>query len=109
MATKEECFVTKETKSSIEMVTLKKYNKANIYSYKKGVNNLAKNKEMQKLRIELGDITQEEAADRMNVSPSTYRQVECGLRRGSNDFWDKFQEAFKIPNEKMRAYQKGCE
>lgn len=65
-----------------------------------------KNKEMQKLRVDLG-ITQEEAALKMQVSPATYRQVECGLRRGSNDFWDKFQETFDIPNEKMRTYQKG--
>lgn len=66
------------------------------------------NKMMRKLRVDL-EITQEEAATRMNVSPATYRQVESGLRRGSNDFWDKFQETFNIPNEEMRAYQKGCE
>lgn len=75
----------------------------------KGGDNVAKkNKEMQKLRIDL-NITQEEAAVKMNVAPATYRQVECGLRRGSNDFWDKFQESFKIPNEKMRTFQKGGE
>lgn len=66
-----------------------------------------KNKALQKLRIELGSITQEEAAERMKVSPATYRQVECGLRRGSHEFWDKFQEAFDIPDEQMRSYQKG--
>lgn len=67
-----------------------------------------KNKEMQKLRVDL-NITQEEAATKMNVAPATYRQVECGHRRGSNDFWDKFQETFNIPNERMRAFQKGSE
>lgn len=67
-----------------------------------------KNKEMQKLRVDL-NITQEEAAVKMNVAPATYRQVECGLRRGSNDFWDKFQVAFDIPNERMRDFQKGGE
>jgi transcriptional regulator with XRE-family HTH domain len=65
-----------------------------------------KNKALQKLRVDL-EITQDEAAQRMNVSPATYRQVECGLRRGSNDFWDKFQSAFKIPDADMRTYQKG--
>lgn len=65
------------------------------------------NKEMRKLRIDLGGITQEEAAEKMGVASATYRQVESGLRRGSNDFWDKFQEAFDIPNERMRDYQKG--
>lgn len=67
-----------------------------------------KNKEMRKLRVDL-NITQEEAAEKMGVSPATYRQVECGLRRGSADFWDKFQEAFEIPNEKMRGFQRGAE
>lgn len=65
-----------------------------------------KNKALQKLRVDLG-ITQEEAAQRMGVASATYRQVECGLRRGSNDFWDKFQVAFGISNEDMRGYQIG--
>jgi transcriptional regulator with XRE-family HTH domain len=65
-----------------------------------------KNKALQRLRVDLG-ITQEEAAIRMAVAPATYRQVECGLRRGSNDFWDKFQAAFGISNEDMRGYQIG--
>ena len=65
-----------------------------------------KNKKMIKLRVDY-NLTQEAAADAMDVSPATYRQVEAGLRTGSHSFWVKFQAAFMIPKSEMWEYQEG--
>ena len=61
---------------------------------------MAKRLELKVFRI-TKDLTQDEMAEACGVSKSTYCLVEQGKRKGSLDFWNKLQEAFKISDADM--------
>lgn len=42
------------------------------------------------------NLTQQELADKLGVSVSTYNLVENGTRRGSQEFWLKLQQLLKL-------------
>ena len=50
-------------------------------------------KMLRKLR---GEMTQQQAADRIGVHRRYYSQVELGHRKGNYDFWNKVQKAFRL-------------
>lgn len=48
------------------------------------------------------NLTQEEMADKLNVSRSVYSNIERGRNRGADfRFWSNLQKAFNISNEEM--------
>lgn len=51
-------------------------------------------------------LTQAEIAEMLGVSRATYSFIEKGVRSGSSEFWNKFQQVFNIPDEDMWKYQK---
>ena len=54
-------------------------------------------------RVENG-MTQAQMAAKIGVSRSTYSEVESGKRACSNQFMDKLQSAFNIPDHEMWKY-----
>lgn len=42
------------------------------------------------------NLTQQQLADQLGVSVSTYNLVEGGNRRGSIEFWTKLQQQFNL-------------
>jgi DNA-binding XRE family transcriptional regulator len=51
---------------------------------------------LKQLRIGL-DLSQEQMADRLNVSRSQYAAIENGQRYGTLKFWRNLQETFVVP------------
>lgn len=49
---------------------------------------------LKKLRLEAGNLTQEEMANRLGVSRVTYSFVESGKSKGSIDFWLAVEREF---------------
>jgi DNA-binding XRE family transcriptional regulator len=66
----------------------------------KGGENLKKRIALKQLRIGL-QLTQQEMADKLSVSRSTYIAIENGMRDGAIEFWKALKETFDVPNEKM--------
>lgn len=52
------------------------------------------------------NLTQQETADKLGYSRSSYIAIENGVRDGSPKFWSRLQEVFNIPDEKMYGLQK---
>ena len=50
-------------------------------------------------------LTQQQLADQLGVSVSTYNLIEGGKRRGSIKFWDKLQKQFKLEGGKVWELQ----
>ena len=42
------------------------------------------------------NLTQQQLANKLGVSVSTYNLIETGKRRGSQEFWEKLQKEFKL-------------
>lgn len=55
---------------------------------------------LKQFRIGL-QLTQQEMADKMDVSKVMYVSVENGQRQGTYAFWCTFQNVFKVPDEQM--------
>lgn len=55
---------------------------------------------LKQFRIGL-QLTQQEMADKMNVSKVMYVSVENGQRQGTYAFWCTFQNVFEVPDEQM--------
>lgn len=59
------------------------------------------------MRIELkifrvkNHLTQQQLADKLGVSVSTYNLVEAGKRRGSQAFWERLQSEFALEGGKV--------
>lgn len=51
-------------------------------------------------------ITQQEMADKLGVSVSTYNLIENGKRRGSQDFWLKLQNVYNLEDDQVWKLQK---
>lgn len=51
-------------------------------------------------------ITQQEMADKLGVSVSTYNLIENGKRRGSQDFWLTIQNVFNLEDGQVWKLQK---
>lgn len=51
-------------------------------------------------------LTQQELADQLGVSVSTYNLIEKGTRRGSVDFWTKLQSLYKLEDGDVWKMQK---
>lgn len=62
--------------------------------------------QLKALRIKLG-LTQQEMADRLGRSRASYIAIENGVRNPHAGFWEKLQQEFNIPDEKMYCLQKG--
>ena len=61
------------------------------------------NIELKVLRVKLG-LTQQQMADKIGCDRSTYIAIENGQRKGSVNFWFKFQAAF--PSADIRGLMK---
>ena len=46
-------------------------------------------------------LTQEDMADKLQVTRGTYVLIETGKSGGNRKFWERLQETFNIPNEEM--------
>lgn len=51
------------------------------------------------------NLTQQELADKMGVSLSTYNLIESGKRRGSQKFWLNLQKEFNLDGGKVWELQ----
>ena len=47
------------------------------------------------------DLSQKQMAEKLNYSFSHYSLIERGLKDGSQDFWNKLQQTFDIPDADM--------
>lgn len=52
------------------------------------------------------NLTQQQIAKKLGVSYATYNLIENGSRRGSQEFWVKLQETFKIDDGEIWRMQK---
>jgi DNA-binding XRE family transcriptional regulator len=55
---------------------------------------------MKQMRIGL-DLSQEQMADRLNVSRSLYAAIENGKRYGTLKFWRNLQETLSLPKDEV--------
>lgn len=46
-------------------------------------------------------LSQQEMADMLDVPRQNYAMVERGQRRGSDEFWEKLQTVFGVPDADM--------
>lgn len=44
----------------------------------------------------------EDVADKINISRSTYSQLETGIRKGSEYIWNDLQNLFGVPKEELK-------
>lgn len=51
-------------------------------------------------------LTQQQLAEQMGVSVATYNLIENGTRRGSQKFWEKLQQTFKLEDGEVWKMQK---
>lgn len=51
-------------------------------------------------------MTQAEFAEKVGYSRSQYALIEQGNRKGTQDFWNKLQTAFNIPDAEVWALTK---
>ena len=54
-------------------------------------------------------LSQQEIADKIGVTRSTYANIENGVREGRKTFWKLLQAAFDIPDEEMYGLMKNDE
>lgn len=53
-------------------------------------------------------LSQQDMANMLDVPRQTYAMVERGQRRGSDEFWEKLQTVFSVPDADMwKLMQKG--
>lgn len=52
------------------------------------------------LRMRHG-LTQEQAAERLEMTRASYSMIECGVRTGRLDFWQRLQKVFNLSNAEM--------
>lgn len=55
---------------------------------------------LKQLRVSL-DLSQEQMADRLNVSRSMYAAIENGQRYGTLKFWNNLQVTFCVPKQEV--------
>lgn len=60
--------------------------------------------ELKILRI-THQLTQQQLADKVGVSVSTYNLIENGNRRGSQNFWVTLQQVFKLEDGEVWKLQ----
>lgn len=64
---------------------------------------------LKQFRIGL-QLTQQEIADKLNITATSYGAIENGKRDGCSQFWDNLQKAFNIPDSHMYGLmRKGVE
>ena len=47
-------------------------------------------------------MTQQEVADKLNISLRYYKQIEAGQRTGNFEIWDKLDEMFNVHQRILR-------
>lgn len=47
-------------------------------------------------------MTQQEVADKLNISLRYYKQIEAGQRTGNFEIWDKLEEMFNVHQRILR-------
>lgn len=57
------------------------------------------------LRVK-NNLTQEEMANRIGCTRTTYSSIEKGERNGRQSFWVNLQKAFDIPDNELWGYIK---
>lgn len=60
--------------------------------------------ELKVLRVRNG-LTQQQIAEKLSVSVSTYNLIEQGKRRGSQEFWLKLQKEFNLKDGEVWQLQ----
>lgn len=58
---------------------------------------------LRKLR---GEMTQQQAADKIGVPRRYYSQVELGQRKGNYEFWEKAKKAFRLSDSTVYRMMK---
>lgn len=53
--------------------------------------------------------TCEDVAKKINISRSTYSQMETGIRKGSEYVWNDLQNLFGVPKEELKQVVDGFE
>lgn len=61
---------------------------------------MAKRLKLKQLRVGL-DLSQEQMADRLNVSRSQYSAIENGQRYGTLKFWNNLQMTLAVPKQEV--------
>jgi DNA-binding XRE family transcriptional regulator len=61
---------------------------------------MAKRIKLKQMRVGL-DLSQEQMAERLNVSRSMYAAVENGQRYGTLKFWNNLQVTFVVPKQEV--------
>ena len=61
---------------------------------------MAKRLKLKQLRVGL-DLSQEQMADRLNVSRSMYAAIENGQRYGTLKFWNNLQVTLVVPKQEV--------
>lgn len=61
---------------------------------------MTKRLKLKQLRVSL-DLSQEQMADRLNVSRSLYAAVENGKRYGTLKFWHNLQMTLAVPKQEV--------
>lgn len=64
---------------------------------------MRKNLKMFRVRNEL---SQEQIAEKIGCTRSTFSSIEIGKREGRRAFWNSLQSAFNIPDEEMFGLMK---
>ncbi len=58
------------------------------------------------LRIKNGNLSQNEAAERIGVTRATYQAIEAGSRYGNFSVWENIQKVFHVPDSEMWSLMK---
>lgn len=64
---------------------------------------MSKRIKLKQFRVGL-DLSQEEMAETLNVSRSTYAMIEGGQRYGTLRFWKKLEETHNVPHAKVYEF-----
>ncbi len=61
---------------------------------------------LKQLRVQHGDMSQQQMADALGVERQLYSKIELGQRRGSVDFWQRVQDRFGLDDATIWQMEK---
>ena len=53
----------------------------------------------------VANLTQAETAKKIGILPTSYQNIEYGIRKGSIEVWDALEDLFGIPQRQLREMQ----
>lgn len=68
------------------------------------MNNNMSRENLKQARINAG-LTQNQIAEKLNISLRYYQMIEAGQRNGDFTIWDKLEDVFKINQRQLREIQ----